>query len=47
MLSDFERHFFAPILRFPNSTLLGSDLMFEVPDAFLHIEVLIAVHFQF
>jgi len=32
-------HFFAPILHFPNSSPLGSDLMFELPDAFLHIEV--------
>ena len=32
-------HFFAPILRFPNSSPLGSDLMFEVSDAFLHIDV--------
>jgi len=32
-------HFFASILHFPNSTPLGSDLVFEVPDAFIHIEV--------
>ncbi len=32
-------HFFASILRFPNSSPLGSDLMFELPDAFIHIEV--------
>ncbi|MBT9175589.1 MAG: hypothetical protein DDT22_01269 [candidate division WS2 bacterium] len=32
-------HFFASILRFPNSSPLGSDLMFELPDAFMHIEV--------
>ncbi len=32
-------HFFAPILRFPNSSPIGSDLMFELPDAFLHIEI--------
>jgi len=30
MLSDFEHHFFAPILRFPNSSPMGSDLMFEL-----------------
>lgn len=32
-------HFFAPIFKFPNSSPLGSDLMFELPDAFIHIEV--------
>lgn len=32
-------HFFAPIPKFPNSSPIGSDLMFELPDAFLHIEV--------
>lgn len=32
-------HFFAPILRFPNSSPIGSDLMFELPDAFMHIEI--------
>lgn len=32
-------HFFASILRFPNSSPLGSDLMFELPDAFMHIEI--------
>jgi hypothetical protein len=32
-------HFFASILRLPNSSPLGSDLMFEAPDAFIHIEV--------
>ncbi|MEO0151464.1 MAG: hypothetical protein ABIL52_05660 [candidate division WOR-3 bacterium] len=32
-------HFFSPIFRFPNSSPVGSDLMFEVPDAFIHIEV--------
>jgi len=32
-------HFFASILHFPNSSPLGSDLMFELPDAFIHIEV--------
>ncbi|MCM8824193.1 MAG: hypothetical protein NC822_05930 [Candidatus Omnitrophica bacterium] len=32
-------HFFASILRFPNSSPLGSDLMFELPDTFIHIEV--------
>jgi len=31
--------FFASILRFPNSSPLGSDLMFELPDAFIHIEI--------
>lgn len=44
--SDLDRgaerifhHFFAPILKFPNSSPLGSDLMFEFPDAFIHIEI--------
>lgn len=32
-------HFFASILRFPNSSPLGSDLMFELPDTFMHIEI--------
>jgi hypothetical protein len=32
-------HFFAPILKFPNSSPIGSDLMFELPDAFMHIEI--------
>ena len=32
-------HFFASILRFPNSSPIGSDLMFELPDAFMHIEI--------
>lgn len=32
-------HFFASILRFPNSSPIGSDLMFELPDAFIHIEI--------
>ncbi len=32
-------HFFASILKLPNSSPLGSDLMFEAPDAFIHIEV--------
>lgn len=32
-------NFFAPILKFPNSSPIGSDSMFEVPDAFLHIEI--------
>jgi len=32
-------HFFASILRFPNSSPVGSDLMFELPDAFMHIEI--------
>jgi len=32
-------HFFASILRLPNSSPLGSDLMFEAPDAFIHIEI--------
>jgi hypothetical protein len=31
-------HFFAPILKFPNSSPVGSDLMFELPDAFIHID---------
>lgn len=32
-------HFFASILHLPNSSPIGSDLMFEAPDAFIHIEV--------
>jgi len=32
-------HFFANILSFPNSTPIGSDLMFEHSDCFIHIEV--------
>lgn len=32
-------HFFASILHLPNSSPIGSDLMFETPDAFIHIEV--------
>jgi hypothetical protein len=32
-------HFFASILRFPNSSPVGSDLMFELSDAFMHIEI--------
>ena len=32
-------HFFASILRFPNSSPIGSDLMFELSDSFVHIEV--------
>ncbi len=32
-------HFFASILHIPNSSPIGSDLMFEVYDAFIHIEV--------
>jgi hypothetical protein len=32
-------HFFAPILRFPNSAPIGSDLMFELPDGFMHLEI--------
>lgn len=32
-------HFFASILRFPNSSPIGSDLMFELPDTFIHIEI--------
>lgn len=32
-------HFFAAILRFPNSSPIGSDLMFELPDAYVHIEI--------
>lgn len=31
--------FFAPILRFPNSSPIGSDLMYEHSDAFIHIEI--------
>ncbi|HOV21772.1 MAG TPA: hypothetical protein PLW95_03725 [bacterium] len=32
-------HFFASILKFPNSSPVGSDLMFELPDSFMHIEI--------
>jgi hypothetical protein len=32
-------HFLASILHLPNSSPIGSDLMFEVPDAFIHIEI--------
>ncbi|MEA1965426.1 MAG: hypothetical protein U9O41_09960, partial [Candidatus Aerophobetes bacterium] len=32
-------HFFASILHFPNSSPIGSDLMFELQDAFIHIEI--------
>lgn len=32
-------HFFASILHFPNSSPIGSDLMFELTDAFIHIEI--------
>jgi hypothetical protein len=32
-------HFFASILRFPNSSPVGSDLMFELPDALMHVEI--------
>lgn len=32
-------HFFASILHIPDSSPIGSDLMFEVHDAFIHIEV--------
>jgi len=32
-------HYFASILHLPNSSPIGSDLMFEAPDAFIHIEV--------
>jgi hypothetical protein len=32
-------HFFAPILRFPNSSPIGADLMFEVPDSFIHMKL--------
>lgn len=32
-------NFFATFLRFPNSSPIGSDLMFEVTDAFLHIDI--------
>jgi len=32
-------HFFANILHFPNSSPIGSDLMFELPESFIHIEV--------
>lgn len=29
----------APLFRFPNSSPVGSDLMFELPDAFVHIDI--------
>lgn len=32
-------HFFAPIFKSPNSTPIGSNLVFELLDAFLHIEI--------
>jgi len=32
-------NFFSPIFHFPNSTPLGSDLMFELPDSIIHIEI--------
>jgi len=32
-------NFFAPILKFPNSSPIGSDLMFELSDSFIHIEI--------
>ncbi len=32
-------HLFASILHIPNSSPIGSDLMFEVYDAFIHIEI--------
>jgi len=32
-------HFFAPFLKSPNSSPIGSDLMYEHPDAFFHIEI--------
>jgi len=32
-------HFFAPVFKFPNSCPIGSDLMYEVPEAIVHIEV--------
>lgn len=44
--SDLDRgaerifyNFFASILKFPNSSPIGSDLMFEHPDSFIHIEI--------
>lgn len=36
-------HFFAPILKFPNSSPIGSDLFFEMPECYLHIEVKTAI----
>jgi hypothetical protein len=32
-------HFFAPLFKFPNSCPIGSDLMYDAPDAIIHIEV--------
>lgn len=32
-------HFFAPFFKFPNSCPIGSDLMYETPEAVIHIEV--------
>lgn len=32
-------HFFAPIFKFPNSSPIGSDLMYQVPDAIIHIDI--------
>jgi len=32
-------HFFSSILHIPNSSPIGSDLMFEVYDAFIHVEI--------
>ncbi|MGB9663647.1 MAG: hypothetical protein ACPL25_01840 [Ignavibacteria bacterium] len=32
-------HFFAPIFKFPNSSPIGSDLMYQIPDAIIHIDV--------
>jgi len=32
-------HFFAPLFKFPNSCPIGSDLMYDMPDAMVHIEV--------
>jgi hypothetical protein len=32
-------NFFAPFFKFPNSCPIGSDMMYEVPEAIIHIEV--------
>ncbi|OIN97334.1 hypothetical protein AUJ66_03645 [Candidatus Desantisbacteria bacterium CG1_02_38_46] len=32
-------HFFAPIFKFPNSAPVGADLMYELPEAILHVDI--------
>lgn len=32
-------HFFATIFKFPNSSPIGSDLMYRVPEALIHIDI--------